>query len=159
MPDMLVKLYNLPEKQEGLLKLQTQGIKIKRAMTADKHSIVEFVGSHFSTNWRNECECAFSQLPVNCYIAVKDKQVIGFACHDVVVKNFFGPTGVLEEYRGLGIGKALLLECLYTMHENGYGYCVIGWVEEALSFYEKTVGAIAIADSFPGAYQDMIGLD
>jgi GNAT superfamily N-acetyltransferase len=159
MPDMLVKLYDLPEKQDLLTKLQTQGITIKRAMTADKHRIVEFVGKHFTTNWRNECECAFARLPVNCYIAVKDKEIIGFACHDVIVRNFFGPTGVLEEHRGYGIGKALLLECLYTMRENGYGYAIIGWVEGALAFYEKQVGAVMIPDSFPGAYRDLLNFD
>jgi len=159
MPDMLVKLYNLPEKQELLEQLQGHGVVIKRAMTGDKQQIVEFVGRHFTASWRDECECAFAQLPANCYIAVKDKQIIGFACHDVVVRNFFGPTGVLEEHRGLGIGKALLLECLYAMRGNGYGYAVIGWVEAAISFYERTVGATVIADSFPGVYGDMIGIE
>ncbi|MBW4082255.1 GNAT family N-acetyltransferase [Paenibacillus sp. S150] len=159
MPDMLVKLYDLPEKQGLLDSLRSRGIVIKRAMTGDKQAIVDFVGSHFTASWRSECECAFARLPVNCYIAVKDGTVIGFACHDVVVRNFFGPTGVLEEYRGLGVGKALLLECLCAMRQNGYGYAVIGWVVDALSFYERSVGAIAIPDSFPGAYRDMIGLE
>jgi GNAT superfamily N-acetyltransferase len=159
MPDMLVKLYDLPPNQELIARLQSQGIQIKRALTADKHRIVDFVGSHFTDNWRNESECAFSQLPVNCFVAVKDKEVIGFACYDVIVKNFFGPTGVQQEYRGLGIGKALLLESLYAMRDKGYSYGIIGWVVDALQFYEKNVGAIAIEDSFPGAYRDLIALD
>ncbi|ASA20484.1 GNAT family N-acetyltransferase [Paenibacillus donghaensis] len=159
MPDMLVKLYNLPDSQELLLKLRSQGIQIKRAMTADKHRVVDFVASHFSANWRNECEAAFAHLPVHCFVAVKDKQIIGFACHDVLVKNFFGPTGVLEGHRGSGIGKALLLACMHAMHENGYAYAVIGWAEEAIPFYQRTLGATIIEDSFPGAYRDMIAFD
>jgi GNAT superfamily N-acetyltransferase len=159
MPDMLVKLYDLPDNGALLERLRGEGIAVKRAMTGDKQAIVDFVGRHFTASWRNECETAFAGLPVNCYIAVKDGQVIGFACHDVVVKNFFGPTGVLEDYRGYGIGKALLLECLYTMRRNGYGYAVIGWAVDAIPFYEKNVGAIAIPDSFPGVFRDMIGMD
>lgn len=159
MPDMLVKLYDLPDNSELIAGLHAQGILIKRAMTADKHRIVEFVGRHFTDNWRNEADFALSQLPVHCFIAVKDKQVIGFACYDAVVKNFFGPTGVLEAYRGLGIGKALLLECLYAMRDQGYAYGVIGWVVEALDFYKRTVGAVVIEDSFPGAYRDLIAMD
>ncbi|ETT72971.1 GCN5-like N-acetyltransferase [Paenibacillus sp. FSL R7-277] len=158
MPDMLVKLYDLPDNGALLERLRGEGITVKRAMTGDKQAIVDFVGHHFTDSWRNECETAFSPLPVHCYIAVKEGSVIGFACHDVVMKNFFGPTGVLDDYRGLGIGKALLLECLSAMRQNGYGYAIIGWVEDALPFYEKCVGAIAIPDSFPGVFRDMIKL-
>jgi len=159
MPDMLVKLYNLPDKEELVAKLRAQGILIKRAMTADKHRVIEFVGRHFTDNWRNEADFAFSRLPVNCFIAVKDREIVGFACYDAIVKNFFGPTGVLEAYRGYGIGKALLLECLHAMRDNGYGYGIIGWAVEAVEFYKRAVGAVVIEDSFPGAYRDLISLD
>ncbi|WP_139999321.1 MULTISPECIES: GNAT family N-acetyltransferase [Paenibacillus] len=159
MPDMLVKLYDLPDNQELLGKLKAQGIQIKRVLTADKDKVVDFVSKHFTTNWSNECECTFARLPVNCFVAVKDKQIIGFSCHDAVVKNFFGPTGVLEDYRGLGIGTALLLESLHAMRNDGYGYAIIGWVDKALQFYQRIVGAVVIEDSFPGVYRDLITLD
>lgn len=159
MPDMLVKLYDLPDNQALLDKLRAQGIQIKRAMTADKHRVVEFVGTHFTENWRNECECTFATLPVNSFIAVKDKQIIGFASYNAIVKNFFGPTGVHEDFRGLGIGKALLLQTLYAMRDEGYGYCMIGWVTDALEFYKSAVGAIPIEDSFPGVYRDLLIMD
>ncbi|THF84471.1 GNAT family N-acetyltransferase [Cohnella fermenti] len=158
MPDMLVKLYDLPDNSGLLAGLREKNIHIKRAMTADKSKLVDFVGAHFPENWRNESDCAFSRLPSNAFVAIKDKQIIGFALYDVVVRNFFGPTGVLEEYRGLGIGKALLLETLHAMHNEGYAYAIIGWVEAALDFYAKTVGAIAIPDSFPGPYRDLLAL-
>lgn len=105
MPDMLVKLYDLPDNGALLERLRGQGIVIKRAMTGDKQAIVDFVGRHFTESWRNECEVAFAHLPVHCYIAVKQGEVIGFACHEVVMKNFFGPTGVLDDYRGWASGR------------------------------------------------------
>ncbi|MDF2924824.1 MAG: family N-acetyltransferase [Paenibacillaceae bacterium] len=158
MPDMLVKLYNLPDPGPLLERLRTEGIQIKRAMTADKSRVVDFVAANFTANWTNECESTFARLPVNTFIAVKEKRIIGFASYDAIVRNYFGPTGVLPECRGMGVGQALLLQTMHAMHHDGYSYCIIGWVTEALAFYEKAVGAVAIPDSFPGGYKDLIDL-
>lgn len=159
MPDMLVKLYELPDDRDAREALEQQGIRIVRAMTADQGRLAEFAGRHFTENWRSECQCAFGRLPSYAFIAVRDKQILGFALYDVVVRNFFGPTGVDPANRGLGIGKALLLETLRAMRDEGYAYAIIGWVEEAVGFYAKTVGATVIPDSFPGAYRNLVALN
>lgn len=159
MPDMLVKLYTLPDKQPLIERLAQQGIVIKRGMSGDMHRAVAFAEEHFNPSWRNSCQNAFARLPSGIFLAVRDKQIIGFACYDVVVRNFFGPTGVTDACRGLGVGKALLLECLHAMRADGYAYAIIGWAEDAQAFYEHAVGATAIPDSFPGAYQGMIDID
>jgi hypothetical protein len=36
---------------------------------------------------------------------------------------------------------------------------VVGWTDEAAGFYEKTVGATGIPDSFPGIYRNLISAD
>ena len=89
---------------------------------------------------------------------MQDKQVLGFACYDTTAMNFFGPTGVREDRRGQGIGRALLLRCLYAMREEGFAYAIIGWVGDALPFYQRTVGATIIENSHPGEYKRMIDL-
>jgi len=66
-------------------------------------------------------------------------------------RGFFGPTGVLPELRGKGIGAALLLRCLESMREMGYAYAVIGGVGPA-SFYEKVCGAFLIPGSETSIY-------
>jgi len=33
------------------------------------------------------------------------------------------------------------------MKDNGYGYAVIGWVDDALDFYKKTIKVMEIPDS------------
>ena len=43
-----------------------------------------------------------------------------------------------------------------SMWEEGYGYAIIGWADEALEFYKKSVNAIVIEDSAPGVYKRMI---
>lgn len=153
--DMLVKLYNLPEdKEDG--GLTEKGILIKRAIAPDRNSVISFVTDTFGKGWGGECAAAFSRTPTKCYIAVSQKKVVGFACFDSTAPDFFGPTGVAPEFRRKGIGRTLLLKCLHSMKEEGYAYAVIGDTDEASSFYEKSVGAIPIPDSYPGFYQNLI---
>ncbi|MFU0800406.1 MAG: GNAT family N-acetyltransferase [Xylanivirga thermophila] len=156
MSDMLVKLYDLPDNSENIKKLEEQGIYIKRALAPDKFKVVEYVRETFGDGWASECDVAFSNSPISCFIAVQDKKVIGFACYDATCKDFFGPTGIDENVRGKGIGKALLLACLHAMYEQGYAYAIIGGTGGAIPFYQKVAGATVIEDSVPGIYGRMI---
>ena len=154
--DMLVRLYHLPEDIVISSFLKDKEARILRVLSPDREKVIGFVRENFSDGWANETAAAFSNNPISCYIAVKNKEIIGFACYDSTAKNYFGPTGVKESSRGKGIGTALLMACMRSMRENGYGYAIIGWVEEAKPFYEKAVGAIEIPDSLPGVYSRMI---
>ena len=154
--DMLVKLYEVQEDRALEAALREQGIAIKRAMTPDLTRITDFVRAEFGQGWADECTAGI--LVGGCWIAVKDKKVIGFACFDATMKNYFGPTGVLESMRGRGIGKALLLRCMLSMHEEGYAYAIIGSAGP-MDFYKKAVGAIPIEGSSPGAYANMVERD
>ena len=157
MPDMLVKLYNMPEIKEEKWLLE-KGITINRAMALDKTAVLDFVKSHFFDNWADECEKAIFNQPSSCYIAVKDGGIIGFACYDATALGVFGPTGVMESARGLGVGKALFGKCLVSMKEKGYAYAIIGWVTDAVDFYKKAVNATVIEDSPPhkSVYKNLI---
>lgn len=157
--DMLVKLYNLSSKPELDAKLKEQGITVKHAMPADKSRVVLFVKNNFNEVWAQECSYTFSAHPVTCLIAVAEKHVVGFACYDAAAKNFFGPVGVHEKWRGRGVGEALLRSCLLSMKEDGFGYAVVGRVDGEEGFYRKTVQAAVIEDSFPGVYHNLIEMD
>ncbi len=133
--DMLVNLMQLPKLPELM-----EDIKIKRALIVDKKKILNFVNEHFA-GWDCEVEKALMLNPGGCFIAVKDKEIVGFACYDSTALDFFGPTGIREDMRGKGVGKALLIRTLHAMRESGYAYAVIGAVGDAAEFYEKTVGA------------------
>ena len=136
--DMIVNLMQLPE-----IPVSMEEIKIKRALIVDKELILNFIREAFPGcgGWVWETEKALMQNPGKCFIAVKDKKVVGFACYDATTLDYFGPTGVRSDMRGKGIGKILLLRTLHAMREAGYGYAVIGAVSDAAEFYEKTVNA------------------
>ncbi|GAB2673235.1 GNAT family N-acetyltransferase [Paenibacillus thermoaerophilus] len=156
MPDMLVKLYDLPEQETLKRQLAASGIKIVRALAPQKHLVTEWVRTKFQRQWADECEVTYSRVPVSTFIAVHNGEIVGFACYDSICKGYFGPTGVDESMRGKGVGKALMLACLHAMAAEGYGYAVIG-AAGPVDFYKKTVGAIEIPDSSPGIYGAMIG--
>lgn len=151
MPDMLVKLYTLPDLAPVLKEQAERGITIRRALAPERHVVIRWVRQEFKEGWASETEVAFSRFPVACFVAVRDSSIIGFADYDCTFKNFFGPTGVSPAGRGAGTGKALLLACLHAMHASGYGYAIIGGVGPA-EFYTKTVGAVLIEGSEPGMY-------
>lgn len=156
MSDMLVKLYDVKldlELEEGL---RREGITIKRALGLDKTPILQFVQDHFSKQWADECEMGL--IHEGCYIAVYKQEVVGFACFDATMKDYFGPTGVRKDMRGKEIGRALLIRCLHSMYERGYNYAIIGWAGPT-AFYEKACGAISIPDSTPRSYGRMISVD
>ncbi len=141
--DMLVNLYALPEKHT------VEGVRICRVLPPDHLGVLEWVENHFSMGWRAEAAVAMAAQPSTCYVAQRNGKCIGFACYDATARGFFGPIGVDEGERGNGIGRELLLHCLYAMRESGYGYAVIGWCDHAAPFYARTVGAVPIAGSAP----------
>jgi hypothetical protein len=154
--DMLVKLYDLPDSRGHLERVRQQGVAIRRALVPEKDKVAGWVRENFSAGWGNETEIAFARQPVTCFIAVKDGEILGFACHDAICRNFFGPTGVSTKARSNGIGAALLLACLEDMRNQGFGYAIIGGVGPA-EYYSGVVGAVPIEGSEPGIYRGLLG--
>lgn len=155
MSDMLVKLYKLPNSMGLYNRLEESDIIIRNAIAPEKSIVCNWVGEYFSLNWKDECDVSFSMQPVSCIVATYKNEIIGFACYDATCKGFFGPTGVLEEYRGNGVGKALLLKALEGLRNSGYAYGIIGGVGPT-TFYEKAVNAVLIPDSSPGIYKNLL---
>jgi len=153
--DMLVKLYNLNYDLSFIDNLKLKGINIRKPIAPEKSVVLNWIKDTFAQAWADEAEAAFMNNPKSIFIATKDNKIIGFACYDATMLNFFGPTGVCQSARGLGIGKALLKACMIDMKLKGYAYAIIGAVGPA-EFYEKAVGATKIEDSWPGAYRDLL---
>ena len=155
MIDMLVRLYDLPESAGIYQAVAEKGVTLRRARAFEKHTVAAFAKEHFSPKWVSEVEVALSRQPITCFIATRDKLILGFACYDTTMRGFFGPTGVSENARGLGLGKALLFKALEGIRDLGHAYAIIGGVGPK-EFYAKNCGAIEIPGSDPGTYTDLL---
>ncbi len=164
MPDLLVKLYALPPLSPMTEKLAQKNIVIRAPIGPENYAVIAWIREHFGAGWAGEAENAFFRSPKSIFVAVREKtdengtvrgEMLGFACYDATVKGFFGPTGVEKAERGQGIGQALLLRCLHAMHDEGYGYAVIGDAGP-VDFYRRCCGAVVIENSTPGVYRGML---
>jgi len=155
MPDLLVNLLKLPPLEPWPSQLKEGGVHLRRAQPFEISPVRRFVEHNFSAAWADELSVGFANKPVTVYLATRDGRVIGFAGYECTRKAFFGPTGVAENERGRGIGKALMIASLWGLRELGYVYGVIGGAGP-VEFYRDAVGAIVIPESEPGIYVDLL---
>jgi predicted N-acetyltransferase YhbS len=155
MPDLLVKLYELPELESRLQPLREQGTLVRTAMAYEKPQVVAWVREAFGVGWAGECDVAFGNRPISCLIATANGAIVGFACYDATCRDYFGPVGVATHARQRGIGNALLIACLHAMRTLGYGYAIVGGTDNP-GFYRRAVGATPIEGSAPGIYRDRL---
>lgn len=151
MPDMLVRLLDLPPLEPELQKMEQAGVVLRRSLPFEASKVRAFVESHFGTSWADEISVGYSNKPTTVYIAVREGRILGFGAYECTHRAFFGPTGVAEAERGQGIGRALLIACLWGLRELGYAYGIIGGAGPT-EFYAKAVGAVEIPGSSPGVY-------
>ncbi|GAB4300519.1 MAG: GNAT family N-acetyltransferase [Ignavibacteriaceae bacterium] len=107
--------------------------RLADSVTADEYKIKKFLFSDKS----------FAE----CLIADYNDKPVGFALFFHNFSTFVGKPGIyLEdlyvqpEYRGKGIGKALLLEIIRTARKRDCGrveWAVLDWNKPAISFYES----------------------
>ncbi|MCZ6681036.1 MAG: GNAT family N-acetyltransferase [Candidatus Poribacteria bacterium] len=133
-------------------KLARTGIKVRRLKREEEQTFYEWMLATWSTNWTTESCNSLKNTPVTTFLALdQDNNICGFASYDVTMfRGGFGPTGVEERMRGLGLGKILLLRCLRDMKDRGYRRSEIGWVGP-ISFYTHTVGARICATFMQGS--------
>jgi hypothetical protein len=151
MPDMLVRLYDLPPDDGVASRVRGAGVSCRRAETYERSAVLQFVRERWP-GWVDEAIAAFAAVPPSLYLAEREGRVLGFACYNATRPDYFGPTGVDEAERGAGIGRTLLRLCLEALAAEGYAYAIIGGVDGRESFYEEAVGATVIPGSVPGIY-------
>jgi len=156
MPDMLVKLYDLDFGWADEIQAK-KGVTIRKPIAPERRYVIDWVMDVDGACWADEVANAMAHTPYTCFIATKEDELVGFAVYDSVALGFFGPTGVRPEHRNQGIGTALMLACFRDMRMKGYGYAIVGGVGPQ-AYYEKTVNAVAIPDSWPGVYKGMLTL-
>jgi predicted N-acetyltransferase YhbS len=155
MSDLLVNLCKLPSLGPLLADLERVGVTIRRAQPFEITALRTFIEREFSVSWADEVSVGFANKPVSVFIATMDGKIVGFAAYECTRRCFFGPTGVIKNRQGRGIGTALLIASLTGLADMGYVYGIIGGAGP-VEFYQKTLGATVIADSIPGIYTDLL---
>jgi len=153
--DMLVNLLKLPPLEEAVAAVSSKRYRVRRAQPFEITPVCRFVRETFGVGWADEISVGFANKPVSVYIATSEGRVVGFGAYECTRKAFFGPTGVAAEHRGRGLGRALLIACMWGLHELGYVYGIIGGAGPT-EFYARCVGAIPIPGSSPGIYTDSL---
>lgn len=152
MADMLVNLLQLPPVEPLQRALEEQGFRLRRAEPWDLTPVRNFIEQTFGRGWADETSVAFARQPITCFLARNAaKEIVGFAAYECTRRDFFGPMGLAEEFRGRRLGTALLLLALHGLKELGYVYAIIGGAGP-VDFYRKTVNAVLIEGSTPGIY-------
>ena len=153
--DLLVRLYDLPLLEKEIEKMRNCGVKLQHGFPPDREYVLSWVEKHTSIYAKGEAAKAFANTPASIILAVKDGDIVGYACYDATAPDFFGPTEVDKAYQGQGIGRALLIASMHALRAKGYGYAIIGSAGP-VDFYKKCVGAIEIPDSDVGLYASFL---
>src|SRR5215210_1582807 len=153
MPDLLVNLLKLPPLDPLIEEQRGAGVVVRRAQPWEASPVRLFMLENFEPGWADEIAVGYANKPVSVYLAIREQHVLGFAAYECTRRGFFGPMGVTVNERGHGVGRALLVACLWGLREMGYVYGIIGGAGPT-EFYARAVGATEIPDSVPGIYAD-----
>jgi GNAT superfamily N-acetyltransferase len=117
------------------------GWTVRRARPDEQAAVVAWVEAAWSAGWAWEANYAFQKSEPPIFLALREGQIGGFACHSVSgLPGTFGPTGADPALQGQGLGRALLLACLADLRARGFTQCEIGWVGP-VCFYARAAEA------------------
>ena len=116
----------------------------ERISSKDFQKLFNFVKHNFpERKWAEEVKLSFQNDPATSFIAKNSQNnIIGWASHSHLFPGSFGPTGVLIQMRGKGIGGELLKWALWDIKNNYNNKATIMWVVgDTVKYYSKVIGA------------------
>ncbi|MEV6105645.1 GNAT family N-acetyltransferase [Streptomyces sp. NPDC051940] len=144
--NMHVDLATAPlDTEADVERLAAAGVTVRR-MAADDAGLglLDWI-ARFGGSWAGEAERALAHRTPRGHVAVREgdggaPEYVGFACHGVNRRSWFGPMGTEAAERGLGIGTVLLRRCLADQRAAGLAEAEIGWTDP-IHFYARGVDA------------------
>lgn len=125
-------------------KLREEGLTFKIVDNEHISDVKEWIKTKFSPYWAFEAEVAVREEHGGLWISYDNNDnIIGFSVYGALEPNWFGPIGVDEKFRHLGIGSILLFKALNSLRLNGVRYAIIPWTQH-LFFYSQIPGIIGI---------------
>jgi len=134
--------FYLPERVKILeKKMIYENIFIRNIRWEELDLVSEWIRNHFGVIWSREIRLASLRNKPSIIIAedITNKEILAFSAYSTLVKNRFGPIGVVEKYRRLGIGTVLLYKSLQEMKNIGVRIAEIPWTSH-LFFYSHLPG-------------------
>jgi mycothiol synthase len=115
------------------------GVELRRVIDdGDARDVLRFAENAFP-HWQDELRRGIDHGTAVAAFAATGI-VVGFACHSVNRRGWFGPTGVDPSARGAGVGAALLAAACRDLMAAGHRDVEISWIGP-VAFYAKTAGA------------------
>lgn len=112
-----------PEILELEKRLAQDGIAVRPVEPADLPALMPFIAKRFGWDWYRFAQEYLLELfgrgsdEISFLVAVQGGRIVGY-CQQR--RERFGPFGVAEEMRNLGIGRLLLFRCLATVLAQGF---------------------------------------
>jgi len=128
--------------------LERRGIVMSLATKAESERLCGWVKKRFGHGWAYEVAASIENAEEEksgTLVAkdVKTGEMVGFSTHGALVRGWFGPIGIDEKSRKMGVGSVLLFESLRLMRLNGVAKAVIPWTDN-LFFYTQVPGIVGI---------------
>jgi len=149
--DYLIGLggFSTPRRVQSLRgHLEAQGISFTLATRDESRALCSWVKKTFGPGWAYEVAASIENAEANRSgtLIAKDRatgDLVGFSTYAALEPNWFGPIGVDEARRKLGVGTVLLFESLQRMRLNGVADAVIPWTGH-LFFYTQVPGITGV---------------
>ena len=131
----------LPQHRDAEEALARDGITFDRPPHEQMEPVREWVRSVFGDGWAHETKLGFGHDPVGVWVARASGELCGFGASNATGRQYFGPIGVSEAYRGRGIGRILVVKCLSDLQRDGRAYAWIPTGLGRIAFYHQAAGA------------------
>jgi hypothetical protein len=124
-------------------RLTSEGITTRLARPDEKERVRAWVLRASGFNWSYEASRAMDSVEGGVWLAEEGSELVGFSVFGGLEHHWFGPIGVSEERRKMGLGSVLLFKGLESMKGFGLPRAVIPWTGH-LFFYSQVPGIVGM---------------